>query len=265
MNMFKVLGGLVLAIVLVAAVAVFYVANNINGIVKQSVETLGSEALAVEVSLQSVDIQLLSNSMRLKGLTIANPAGFTEPYIFKMDEVLVDLDIASLLDKVVSVEQIIISGTHVVAEQKGLNTNLQALQKGLASSSAPKQSSPAQKSDSKIDVLVKVGLFRFADSSTRLLSDRWGDRDIQLSTIELTNIGGNTGVPPEKLAEAVLKPLIKQLNDSLEKQLKDLLEGKAKAKLKEKEDELKSKLDAKLKEKLGSDEDVDALKSLLSR
>jgi hypothetical protein len=268
MKVVKILLGLVLIIVLVVIAASFYVANNINGLVKNAVQDLGSQALQVQVTLDSADVDILNHRVSLLGLTIANPPGFNEPYIFNMDNVLVDLDASSLLNNVVSIEQVLIDGAKVVAEHKGTTTNLQALQANMPKSAeAPAERSLSQDPASEQNVLIKVALFQFINSETRLVSDRWGDRDVELPTIELKDIGGQQGVPPEALADAFLQPLIKQLNEALEDQLKAIVKEKAKEKLKEKEGELKAKLNDKLEEKLGSDtgKAVDGLKSLFSK
>ena len=268
MKVVKLFLGLLLVVVLVGVAVVFYVAGNINSLVKTAVEDLGSGALKTAVTLESADVNLINNSVSLSGLTIANPKGFSEPYIFHMDLVSVDLDAGSLLNNIVSIEQVVIDGAKIIAEHKGTTTNLQALQRNLPQSKEqPSSETTQQAPKGELDVLIKVGMFRFSNSATRLVSDRWGDRDIELTAIELNDIGGQQGVPPEQLADAVLQPLLKQLNASLEDQLKVIVKDKAKEKLKEKEDELKAKLSSEIEDKLGSgsSETVDSLKSLFSK
>ncbi|ARN76148.1 AsmA family protein [Oceanicoccus sagamiensis] len=271
MKLLKVLA----VMVLIIAAGIFYVANNINGIVQEAVVKVGSKALKTSVTLAAVDIQLLSSRAELTGLVIANPQGFKAPNLFEMDTIVVDLDIMSMLDNVVNVQEITIDGARVTAEQKGTSTNVQALLKGLDSGSSAAAPAPApapEAGDSAADdILIKVGQFNFINSATQLVTEQWGETAVKLPAIRVANIGGEAGVPPEALAGAIVRPLLKQLNQALKDRLQDLLEdeakAQAKAKLKEKEDELKNKLDKKLEQELGDDKDdtVDAIKSLFSK
>jgi hypothetical protein len=250
-------------IVVVVAIALFVVASNVNGIVKTAVEDLGSSSLKTTVSLNDVDIQLLKGRMQLSGLTIANPEGYEQDNIFVMNDIVLDLELASLKDKLIEVKEISVDGLRVVAEQKNTTTNLQALLNNIDSGAKePVAETPSDPSD-PIDVLIKIKALSFTNGSTYLVSDRWGDSDLTLPTIALNNIGGSGGVPPEQLAQDIMQPLLKQLISAVQDAIKEQFEGKAKEKLREKEDELKEKLNSKLGEKLGTD--TDSLKSLLSR
>ena len=271
MKLFKVL----IVTVLMIAAALFYLANNINGVVKDAVVKAGSEALKTPVTLEAVDIRLLEGRVQLSGLVIANIPGFKAPSLLEMKTVVIGLDIPSLLDNLVNVQHMTIDGARVTAEQKGATTNVQVLLNNLDAGTSPQTQSPEQTdgdSPANVDLLIKVGQLNFLNSSTTLISDQWGERDVQIPAIKLSHIGGESGVPAEALAHAIAKPLLKQLNGALKDRLQQLLEDKAKAelkakvgaKLKEKEQELKLKMDKKLQEKLG-DSAVDAIKSLFSK
>ncbi len=265
MKALKVLVGLVVVVALVIGGSLFWLSSNVNGLVKSVVEDVGSETLKTAVTLGAVDIQLQDGRAQLSGLKVANPEGFAQDYAFQMDDIIVELDLEALLEKTISIKEVTIDGAHVVAEQKGMATNLQALQKNIDSGAGQtaEDPSPATQESGSSDVLIKVTLFQFINSSAQLVSDQWGDSDLSVPDIRLNKLGGDTGIPPEEMADAMLKPIIKQINRSLEARLKELVKGKLKDKLEGKEDELK----AKLKEKLGDkgDEKIDAFKSLLNR
>ena len=250
MKLLKIFSGFILVVVILIAVAVFYVANNINDLVKTAVEEQGSNTLQTAVTLQKVDIKLMQGRVNLSGLIIANPPGFSESQAFQMDNIVVDLDLASLRDRLVNIKAIKVDGAHIVAEQKGVGTNLQALMKNIDSGS--KTSAPAEQETAVSDVLIKVGLFDFTNSSMKLVSQQWGGKEMPIPTITLKNLGGDAGLPPEKLAAAILKPLVKQLNESMQKAGRDLIEAKAKEKIQEKQDELKQKMSDQVGDKLNS-------------
>lgn len=263
----KILSGLIVVLILVAVVFGVYLSNNMNGLVKEAIEDVGSETLKTAVTVEDVNIQLLQGKVSLRGLAVANLPNFNEPTIFQMDEISVGVDVMSLVDSLVNVTEIRIDGAKVTAEQKALGTNIQALLKNLEGDSNETKQPESSESTSSPDIKIRIGEFHFANSVGRLVSDRWGDRDIKIPGVDLANIGGDKGLPPEALADAILKPILKQLNQAIKDSVEGFVKEKAKEKLKEKEDELKGKLNEKLKEKLGDDasDKVDAVKSLFSR
>ncbi|MEH6556545.1 MAG: hypothetical protein V7459_04920 [Oceanicoccus sp.] len=263
----KIMLSLFVAIVVAVVVAGFYIANNMNGLVKDAVEDVGSQVLKTSVTLKAVNIQLLQGKAKISGLTIGNPQGFDQPHVFQMDDISVEIDLASLMDNVVNVKKITIDGANVIAEQKGLGTNLQALMKNLEGSADSSNKTVAEGGSPGPEILIKVGLFQFINSSTNFVSEKWGEKQVSIPDIRLTKLGGEQGLPPQKLAETILKPVLKQLNKAIETRIKELLEGKFKGAVEEKQDELKKRLSDKLSEKLGDDAsgNMDSLKSLLSR
>lgn len=261
MKIIKILGGLLALSALLIVISVYWLANNINGIVKTAIEEVGSDTLKTEVRVADVDIDLKASKVSLSGLTIANVAGFDAPLLFKMDQVAVDLEPASLLEKTIEIKSVLIDGTKVVAEQKGATTNLQALLDNLPKGEPAQAEKPVNETEQgnsePLDVLIKVGAFDFTNTSTQLITEQFGEREVNSPDVRLRNLGGDTGVPPEQLAQAIIQPLIKQVSKAVENYLKQMVEDAAKEKLTEKEQELKSKIDEKYGEGSG-----DALKKL---
>ena len=70
-------GGIVAVIIIAVAVIFFVVLGNIDGIVKNGVETYGSEITQASVTLDEVEIST-SGTGKLGGLTIGNPPGFQD-------------------------------------------------------------------------------------------------------------------------------------------------------------------------------------------
>lgn len=269
MKVLKILGWVLLALILFIGLSIYLTASNLNAIVKQVVEQVGSEVLQTNVTLREADIQLLEGSARLSGLTIANVPGYQSPTLFSMETIQVTLNIEALANKVVELSTVRIDGIDVVAEQKGTSTNIQALMNNLpagdGAGSTGEESGDSGSGDSEFR--FKIDDFQFADSQARVITDRWGETMLKMPAVSLQQIGGKDGVPPDQLATEILRPLMKQLNRSLEKGIKTIAEEKAREKLGEKEDELKARYRDKLNEEFGDDADnVDAtLKSLLKK
>jgi hypothetical protein len=267
MKAIKILVGVFLALALIFVIVTSLFLSNINELVKKAVEEVGSEVLGTQVTLAEADIQLMEARGSLKGLAIQNPAGFSNAKMLKLDEILLDLDVAKIKDKLVIIEQVKVAGAALLAEQKASSTNFQALLAKLEGKSAAAQSAPTKTSDST-DIRIKINQFDFIDAQARVVSDQFGEASLPLPAINLSNVGGEQGLPPNELAQAVIKPILNSLKSSSEDLLKQLAEtrlreelkkqeDKAKEKLKDKEDELKGKLEEKL-----SEEEMGQLKQL---
>lgn len=263
----KILKVTVLLIIIALIIGVLYIFSNLNGLVKQGVEEVGSQVLKTPVSLSQVDISLLENRARLSGLKVANiqGKGYAAANIFELNDIIVDLKVSSLLQKVIEVENITIDGALIAVEQKGLNTNVQDLQKNIGSGTATSGTDQGDgTSTASPDLLIKVGQFQFSNNKVTLITDKWGEQGLTIPTIELKKIGGDKGVTPEGLAQAITTPLLKQLKAAIEDGVKEAAKEKAKEKLREEEDKAKAKLRKKLDEKLGEG-GADKLKALLGR
>lgn len=255
-------------VVLIAFVGLALYLTDFNAIVKRVIEKVGSDSLQTEVRLDNVDIQLTEGRAELTGLTIKNPPGFEAGNLFEMDTIVVGINVEALADKLVDITEVNIRGVRVVAEQKGPTTNIQQLLARLPRSEKGAASGGADSAESgSSEFLIKLRELQFLDSNIVLKTEQWGDETLTIPNIKLANLGGTAGTTPEKLATAILDPLLKQINKAVEDGLKKAVEQKARAKLKEKEGELKSEARDKLREKFGdnADEVGGALKSLLSR
>lgn len=275
MKAVKIIVGLLLAIVLAVVVVTVVLLGNINSLVKTTVEEVGSDVLGTQVTLAEVDIQLTEAKGVLRGLQIQNPQGFSDAKLLSMSEVLMDLNVQALQDQLVIVEQVRIAGAKVLAEQVGSTTNVQALLKHLEKTDEGSASSSTEQSSSAADnVRVRIDRFDFEDASAKVVSDKLGETTLDMPNINLTKVGGDKGLPPNQLADALITPIVQSLKSSMEGMLKQLAEKKVREELKKQEDKAREKLKAKedevkakLESKLDDDEKqkLDSLKSLFKK
>jgi len=274
MKAVKIIVGLLLAIVLAVVVVTVVLLGNINSLVKTTVEEVGSDVLGTQVTLAEVDIQLTEAKGVLRGLQIQNPQGFSDAKLLSMSEVLLDLSVQALQDQLVIVEQVRIAGAKVLAEQVGSTTNVQALLKHLEKTDSSSASSSEQGSSAADNIRIRIDRFDFEDASAKVVSDKLGETTLDMPNINLTKVGGDKGLPPNQLADALITPIVQSLKSSMEGMLKQLAEkkvreelkkqeDKAREKLKDKEDELKAKLESKLDD--DEKQKLDSLKSLFKK
>ena len=183
------------AVVLVVVVAVLMlVLGNINPIVKKGVETAGPKILKAPVTLNNVDISLLSGSGKLSGLTIGNPAGFQTEYAFQLGKVEVELDTGSLTTDTIHVKKILIDSPSIIFEGAFDKNNLSQLQKNAAAFTASdKNAAAAEKqqttaAESK-NILIDHLVIQNGDVtiSMKMLTDQ--ELTTELPIIELKDIG----------------------------------------------------------------------------
>jgi uncharacterized protein involved in outer membrane biogenesis len=127
----KIVIGLVLLVVVVAAVAVF-VLTNLGAIIKSAVEKYGSEATGTSVTLSSADVSLSSGDGTLKGLVVGNPKGFASSSAFELGEISLKVDTNSVTTDTIVVREVVIQGPRVTYELgNSLSSNLEAIQKSV--------------------------------------------------------------------------------------------------------------------------------------
>lgn len=258
MKLGKVIGGLLLVGIAVVAILVFVGLSNLDAIIKTAVESVGPQVTKTSVSLDQAKFELTQGRGELQGLVVGNPAGFSSDYALSMGRVAVEVDPASVTGPVIVIREILVDGARLMAEQKDLtHSNLQALLNNIKGGEAAQDAGGAGQESAGGDVRLMVEKFQFINSSAQVITEEWGDKTLNLPDIKLANIGDKqTGLTPDELAEAVLKPVIEQARRGVTKALESEAKAKAEAKLKE---ELSEKLSDEDSEKL------DKLKSLFGR
>jgi len=157
----KVIGGVVLFVILAVVGAGVYLLENLDGLVKQAVEQVGSDVTGTDLRVREAKVDLQEGSVALSGVTVANPAGFSDGNLFSMEEINVAIDVASLTSSVYVINEISVTGAQVLVEQRGTQTNVQSLLEGMPESEA---FDGAAASDSA-DVELAIKRIRFADGS----------------------------------------------------------------------------------------------------
>lgn len=123
----RILIGLLILLVAVVAAAAF----TIDRIVSEGIERGGSYALGVPTRVGFVRLRLLDGSFRLRGLRVANPAGFDEPHFLRLGSAAVDVDLGSLRQDLVVVPLFALDGIDVALEREGQKTNYGVILKNL--------------------------------------------------------------------------------------------------------------------------------------
>jgi hypothetical protein len=233
---------IIAVIVVLVAAAVFYLVRNLDSLVASAIEKYGTEAAGTPVQVQTVEIRLKEGLGSVRGLTVDNPPGFSDRDIFSLGEIVLDLDTASLTSELPVVEEIRIGEPALLFElNASAKSNLDVLKKNIQQIGERRKKEGAEAEKDQPRLLVR----RLAIEGGQGILDLTaiGGREVQakLPPITLTDIGGEQGVTPTALGEAVLAALIKNLEQAavrqgVEKAVRDRL-GEEAGRLEEKLDE----------------------------
>lgn len=223
----KILIGLVVLVSVVAVAA----AVSLDHIAKVGLEKGATAALGTETTVGSVDLGVLSGSLRLRDLAVANPEGFPEGCLLKLADADVGLEIGSLLSDTIHVRRIVIEAPLVSVVGKGLETNLGAvLANAETEGSAEPDGEPGAASKR-----FRVDLIRITDAQFEYEFPGVQPGKVTLPTIEIRDIGNEQGgtVMLADIFVQILRSMASEatrisgvdLPDELEDALQDMVSG----------------------------------------
>jgi hypothetical protein len=253
----KIIGVLVIVAIAIAGVVVSRVVGNLDDIIKQVIESAGSQAVGSSVTLDSAKLTLTDGRGELHGLTIANPPGYDSDYAFRMQQVALEVDPSSITGSVIVIREVLIDGAVLLAEQKGTSTNLKDLLDGMNSGSAEPAGTQPEPAGSGDDVRLMVEQFSFINNTATLITSQWGDKTLDIPDIKISNIGDpETGLSPDQLASQMTSILVKRAEKAVTKYLEQLAKDAA-------QKELERQMDKNLSEK--EKKQVESLKSMFKK
>lgn len=237
----------------------FLSSDKLNELIAEQIEIQGKKFTEQVVTVEKVDMQLFSGASTINGLIINNPTGFTTTPLFALNEITLDINIESLAEvrdgKPIVIDAIIIDKPEALVEfnetgGSNIQVILDAINKNLPESSAGNETSASEANAPKI----RVKKFILAGVALRVDLTKLGNTTHKktLPDINLSNIGGEDGLPANELGGVMIKKALSAIWKEAKNSQKDVLKDKAKQKLKEKlGDKLKGKAPKALTDLLG--------------
>lgn len=205
----KIISTVVLALLAVVIIALIVVGVCLNHIVKKAVETYGPRLTQTTVSLDSVNLSLLTGSARVKGLAVGNPQGFNTPRSISVGLIAVGLNPMSVFSKKIVIRSIRLESPNITFEGGLAGNNLSQIldnvnSTGQGGGTLSTNAAAAPKSEKKFEVddLVVTGaevqvIIKGAGMSAPQV--------IPLPPIHLTDLGtGGDGITAADLTQRVL-------------------------------------------------------------
>lgn len=242
----KIILSLVLLVIVAIAGGVYYVMSNLDGLIKEAIETYGSQATQTAVRVDSVKLKLAEGSGGISGLTIANPNGFTFPNAFSLGETRLGIDLQSLQQEPYVIDEIAVIAPEIYVEvDKDNNTNLNVLKnnlmKSLPASDETAEAEPEETAAAEPRLILRKVTFADGLIKAKIAALDNKEYRLKLPGIEMVDLGGSKGLTPTELTSEV----ISRLSDQASKQVKQKIKDELKAKLDAKKAEIKAELDAK--------------------
>ncbi|MGD8558453.1 MAG: hypothetical protein PVF34_08920 [Gammaproteobacteria bacterium] len=255
-------------IVLIIAVAgiVYYVFANLDAIVKAAIEKYGSQAIQTQVRVDDVKIRLTEGTGTIRGLTVANPKGFSLPNAFSLGEITTTINLDKTSQDLIVIDLVNIEAPEVFYEinadrQGSLNVLKDNLATGKSTSAGPSATQQQTGTPLKLD----IARFQLQDAAlqAKIVPLKNKMYDLTLPPLTLTGLRGT----PQQISKQVMNQLVDHAQTAirkkgLDKELEEL-KARAKQKLDERKAELKEKADTKLDEE--KDQVKDKLEGLLNR
>jgi len=176
--------------------------------VANAIRDYGPRITGVPVKLRSVHIEPVNGTATLSGLELGNPPGFKTPRFMALGEISLRLDIATLTDDVVRIQEVRIVQPHVTYEHGDGGSNLDVIARNVQryiTSQANGTEKPADKPQKQkkliIDHLYIQGAK--ADVSATVLEGR--TITVPIADIHLQGLGEKSGgaTPAEIAGEVV--------------------------------------------------------------
>lgn len=205
---------LVVVLVVLAVVGIVGAVLFADRVVRTAVETAGTRTLNVRVDVGRANASLLSGTVGLHEITVANPAGYQGAALLTLQQVNLQADAGSLLGNQVLIRDIQLDTMEVFIEQKGLQNNLYQVIRPLREPRRPTGKSLVIDNLEITNITVHVSLTTIPGQAKTV--------DLKLAPIRMVELGRDermdTAVLTGKIVLAVAKGIAEQSGGILPKE-----------------------------------------------
>jgi len=199
--------GAALAVVVLAGIALLVLLlNSLDAIVERQIEEHGSRLAGTRVALDGVDIDLTEGRGTFRGLTVANPPGFSRGDAIRLASVTLEIDLASLGGSPLHVERVEVGETEVRLEVSDTGrTNLDALRRNVESQPADAAEDPGP-AESDEAPRLQISHLRFAGGEIHTQGPHTGgkERRVPFPGLAMNDLGGARGATAGAIGKEVL-------------------------------------------------------------
>ena len=236
MKKLLVAGGLSLLLIVGILVVVL---NNINSIIKTAIEVAGPTILQAPVTVRDVDVSFLTGSGEINGLKVGNPEGFSGDYAFYVDNLLIEMEVASIRTEKIHIKDVQIDSPSISFAGNLSDNNLKQLQRNVERYSLGQagrdsgESSPGQsgsESDEAIVQWVRLDHLSVKDANISIVMSflKGESLSVALPSLELADLGKEQDLTTAEVLQKIIAslnrsivPLVRSNAGDIEMQLKE--------------------------------------------
>jgi len=214
----KILIGAAALLVITVGVSV-YVLSSLDGIVKDAIETYGSEATQTQVSVAGVKIMVKSGKGTIRGLNVANPKGFSDPNIFELGMISVKIDTDTVMQNPIIIDKVTIRSPSVFYEinPSGVS-NVDVLKKTLAKISGTSGSGDKNADGEQLKMIIRKLVVEDGTARVRIAALGNKEQNVIIPRIRLIDVGKKSGgATAVEIAQILGKHLVKNIKGSVAK------------------------------------------------
>jgi hypothetical protein len=235
----KIILWLVVGVVVIVIVGVIAVGLSLDKIVKTGIETVGPKITQTTLTVDSVNLSLLSGSAGINGLVLGNPEGFKTAQALSLGKAAVSIVPKSIFADKVIIHSVEVRDAEITFEGSPFGANnLSKLMDNVNSPAAknasapnPPAATPAQKSGAakklQVDDFLITGAKVHA-SITGIPGVALKEITVPIPDIHFTNLGqGPDGITAGELTQKVLQEISTDTIKAVGDDAKNLLSGAA--------------------------------------
>ena len=203
--------------IIIIAVAITWI--SLESIVKGVVNKFGSEVTGTEVKLEGFNLSPFDGTASVKGLTVANPKNYKNPYLLSLNGISVKLDVKSLMSDTIVIEDITVDKPVITYEMLSVTqNNIKQIQSNISKNTASAEKTQTAKDEkgekdnsaSAKKVIIKKLTVKAGElkAATNVAGEE-SSIDVVLPEIVLTDIGG------QGKGESIVASISKILNKIL--------------------------------------------------
>lgn len=203
---------------LILAAGLAFLWSNLDWVVKNAIEKYGSQAIGTAVRVDRVTLNPTQGKGAIDGLTVANPRGYSAPHILSLGGISVRIAPRTITSNPVVIDDIRITAPLVIYEMNDARiANVDVLKKNMGQDQPAKTKSKKSAKDEGKRLRIRRLVMENAKVDIRIaaLGDR--PRTIVLSRLDMTDIGGKNGAPPEHVAKQIVTAILAEVSKEVGK------------------------------------------------
>jgi hypothetical protein len=206
--LFRLIVVLIVLVVVVGVVGYLW----IDSLAKAGVEKGGTYALGVETRVESLSLSPFRGTMKMGGLNVANPQGFTSPHLMHSGTFDVEIEPGSLFGETIVVKKFELDGLDLHVEQKLPKSNVSVILDNLkrlgGEGAEPKTDKPEEGKKVKVDRITirnVAATFHLPTGPVKL-----GPLKVEVPVIEMTEVTSDNadGVVVSELVGRIVPAVI---------------------------------------------------------